>query len=79
MTKVPGKQLEMECGTIISHVYNHLSFKDIHEFHIVDCETTGTVIVDNRPVPQTKINISANTLPEVIKFLQEAQRKHETT
>jgi len=68
------KQLKMECGTILSHVYNPL--EEIHELHVEDCRMAGTVTVDDRIVArQAKIVICADTLPEVIEFLQEAQEE----
>jgi len=66
------KQLKMECGTILFHKYN--SLVDVHELRAEDYDVTGT-----RVVLQSKINIGVKALPEVIEFLQEVQRKHETT
>jgi len=56
------KQLEMELGGIL-------------ELHVEDCKMVGTVVEGDRFIRQSKISIRPNTLPEVIKFLQEVEEK----
>jgi len=70
------KELKMECGTIISYLYESLN--DVHVIHVEDIEAAGTIIEDSHVICQSRINIRAAALPEIIKFLQEIQQMAET-